>query len=316
MWVVSALVADVVRLPAGGSLPREAFFEAAWELLDDTGLSGIHEGSIGVDEAFAAGLAESSLVLDAAAAPTRDWVAGRELAEAELWFASEEGARAAAARLAACPGCTVAGIRREEPRDWIADAQAAQPPLAIPGFGTVVAPWHEAHAPDRGRERDGGTTLVIDPGTIATLVPATPAAGPGPRVLDFGSGSGILAIAAALRGAAEVTAVEIDEHVHDAIRGNALLNGVADRVALAASLDGVTGSFDVVVANIVAPVLVAAAADLVGRLRPGGAVVLSGLREGDLPAIRSAYGASGLVEASAGEEEGWSCLTLLLPGPD
>lgn len=331
VWVVSALVADVVRLPAGESLPREAFFEAAWDLLDDTGLSGIHEGSIDVGEAFAAGLAESSLVLDAAAAPPRDWVAGSARADAELWFASEEGARAAAARLAACAGCVVAGIRREEPRDWIADAQAAHAPLAVPGFGTVVAPWHVAQERTDGGNPDGGTTLVIDPGTgfgtgghpttrlclaaIAARLPAGPAATPGLRVLDFGSGSGILAIAAALRGAADVTAVEIDERVHDAVRTNARANGVADRIALTPSLDAVAGPFDVILANIVAPVLVAAAGDLVARLRPGGTMVLSGLRDADLPAIRAAYGASGLVEASAVVEEGWSCLTLALPGP-
>lgn len=323
VWVLSVLVADVVRLPTGEALPREAFFEAAWEFLEDAGLSGIHEGSIDVGEAFAAGLAESSLVLDAAAAPARDWVAGRALADAELWFASEDGARAAAARFAACVGCAVAGIRREEPRDWIADSQAAHAPLAIPGFGTVVAPWHVAR--DRHGDRETGTTLVIDPGTgfgtgshpttrlclaaIATLVPAAP------RVLDFGSGSGILAIAAALCGASDVTAVEIDQRVHDAIRTNARSNGVADRIALLPSLGSVAGPFDLVVANIVAPVLVAAAGDLVARLRPGGAMVLSGLRDADLPSIRSAYGAAGLVESSAGVEEGWSCLTLVLPGP-
>ena len=321
VWVVNALVADTVALPAGETLPREAFFEAAWDLLDGTGLSGIHEGSIDVGEAFAAGLADSALVLDAAAAPNRDWVAGRALSDAAFWFGDESGAHAAAARLAACVGCAVVAIRREEPRDWIAESRAAHAPLPVPGFGTVVAPWHDA------RDAEGGTTLVVDPGSgfgtgghpttrlclaaIATLAPAPP--GPGARVLDFGAGSGILAIAAALRGAARVTAVEIDRRVHDAIRRNADLNGVADRIDVVDRLDDVAGDFDLVVANIVAPVLVAAAEPLATRLRPGGHVVLSGLRDGDLPGLRAAYRAAGFVEVAADADDGWNCLSLALP---
>lgn len=323
-WVVETIVGREVVLPCGETLSREEFLERAWAILDGTDLAGIDEGSVDVDEAFAEGLAAEALVIDAAAAPPRDWVAGRRLVDAAFWFPSEAAARAGAALLVRAVGCAVAAIRRERERDWAADARAAIGPVAIPGFGTVVPPWH---APPPDGTAGVGTTLVIDPGigfgtgahattrqclaAIAAVLGSDAARGDA-RVLDFGAGSGILAIAAALLGAAVVEAVEIDDRVHDAIRRNALHNGVADRVVVSRTLDG-SAACRLVVANIVAPVLLDQAAALAARLCPGGTIVLSGLRDADRAAVVDRYRALGLAPTTATESEGWHCLAFSAP---
>lgn len=323
-WVVETIVGREVVLPCGETLSREEFLERAWAILDGTDLAGIDEGSVDVDEAFAEGLAAEALVIDAAAAPPRDWVAGRRLVDAAFWFPSEAAARAGAALLVRAVGCAVAAIRRERERDWAADARAAIGPVPIPGFGTVVPPWH---APPPDGTAGVGTTLVIDPGigfgtgahattrqclaAIAAVLGSDAARGDA-RVLDFGAGSGILAIAAALLGAAVVEAVEIDDRVHDAIRRNALHNGVADRVVVSRTLDG-SAACRLVVANIVAPVLLDQAAALAARLCPGGTIVLSGLRDADRAAVVDRYRALGLAPTTATESEGWHCLAFSAP---
>jgi ribosomal protein L11 methyltransferase len=99
------------------------------------------------------------------------------------------------------------------------------------------------------------------------------------HVLDLGSGTGILAIAAVKLGAASATCVDTDPAAVTVARYNADLNGVASRVAHVegelGSLD--RGGFDLAVANLYADVLLAVAADLVARVRPGGTLVLSGI---------------------------------------
>jgi ribosomal protein L11 methyltransferase len=321
--VVETIVGREVVLPSGETLSREEFLERAWALLDGTGLAGIDEGSIDVAEAFAEGLADAPLVIDAAAAPPRDWVAGRRLLDAAFWFPAEPEARLGAAVLVRAVGCAVAAIRRERERDWAADARAAIGPVHIPGFGTVVPPWHAPPPASAG----AATTLVIDPGlgfgtgahattrqclaAIAAILAPHAARGEA-RVLDFGAGSGILAIAAALLGAAAVEAVEIDDRVHDAIRRNALHNGVADRVIVSRTPDG-TDACRLVVANIVAPVLLEHAPALAARLCAGGTIVLSGLREADLAAVVDRYRGLGLSQTMATESEGWHCLAFSAP---
>ena len=108
------------------------------------------------------------------------------------------------------------------------------------------------------------------------------------RLLDFGSGSGILSIAAAKLGA-EVAGVEIDElAIRDAAR-NLALNGAQQRVRFARSLDELSGSFELVVANIKLAVLSQFAESLVARLAPGSPLVLSGLVGTDVPSALARY---------------------------
>ncbi len=103
------------------------------------------------------------------------------------------------------------------------------------------------------------------------------------RVLDYGCGSGILAIGALLLGAKRAVATDIDPRALDATRRNAEANGVADRLevvdeaAMQAMGRSRSGAFDVVVANILADALVALSARLTDALRPGGILILSGI---------------------------------------
>jgi ribosomal protein L11 methyltransferase len=108
------------------------------------------------------------------------------------------------------------------------------------------------------------------------------------RMLDFGSGTGILSIAAATVGAHAI-GVEIDEAALEVSKENARLNGVADRVSFVRSLDDAPGTFDLVVANILAGVLVAFADALVDRLASPGALVLCGLVATDVPVVIASY---------------------------
>ena len=116
----------------------------------------------------------------------------------------------------------------------------------------------------------------------------------GVRVLDFGSGSGILALAACLLGAAAVTAVDHDPQALVATRDNAAYNGISeDQLSVmtpeALAGMGVDGAFDVVIANILANPLVELADVLCGYLAPGGRLVLSGLLGAQEDRIRKAY---------------------------
>ena len=316
-WVVDVTIAARVAIEPGEAIPRDEFLAQVWELLDDTGLCGVHEGSLDVDEAFAAGLTESALVLDAAAGdPDRDWVAARDTLSAAFWFGDEAGARAAARRLGTIDGCGIGGIHREEIHDWEAEFRADNGPIDVPGFGRIVPPWEA--------EPRASAALVIDPGsgfgtglhpTTRLCLAALVASAPGDRsgwetVLDFGAGSGILGIAAALHGARSVEAVESDTRVHGAIRHNAALNAVADRVRVSTTLDEVPAerSHDLILANIVAPVLRAHVDDLCRRIAPGGTIVLCGLLSTDVAEVAALYGKHFPTDPIPTELNGWHAL--------
>ena len=323
-WVVDVTIAGRVTLHPGEPLSRDEFFLLVWELLDGTGLCGVHEGSLDADEAFAAGITTSAMVLDAAAGdPDRDWVAARDTTAAAFWFADESGARAAAALLGHLDGCIVGGVRREEPHDWEAEFHAVHGAIDVPGFGRIVPPWE---AGPRASSTNATTTLVINPGTgfgtglhpttqlclaaLAGGAPGVPTAWG--SVLDFGAGSGILGIATALQGAPAVDAVESDVRVHEAIRHNATLNAVADRVRVSATLAELPTEppHDLILANIVAPVLRAHVDELCRRLAPRGRIVLCGLLAADVPEITALYRRHLPAEPIMTALDGWHCLVF------
>jgi ribosomal protein L11 methyltransferase len=108
------------------------------------------------------------------------------------------------------------------------------------------------------------------------------------RLLDFGSGTGILSIAGAHLGAT-VDAVEIDPRAIEHGQRNLVINGAAANVRQLTALDDAVGPFDIVVANILRSVLLSFAAPLVERLAWDGALVLSGLVSTDVPEVSSGY---------------------------
>lgn len=129
----------------------------------------------------------------------------------------------------------------------------------------------------------------------------------GRRVLDYGCGSGLLAIAALKLGAARATAVDIDPQALTATRSNAAINGVGDRVAVLLAADYAAQAHDLVVANILAGPLVSLAPVLGASLRPGGRLVLAGLLDAHADEVERAY--RGAFEfLPRGRREGWTRL--------
>ncbi|MCX7599144.1 MAG: 50S ribosomal protein L11 methyltransferase [Armatimonadetes bacterium] len=138
---------------------------------------------------------------------------------------------------------------------------------------------------------------------------------PGDRVADVGTGTGILAIAAALLGAQVVYATDNDPLAVAAARQNAARNGVQAvmRVEEAEYLDGVPGGLDLVVANI-SPVAIAELSQPAAEhLRAGGYFVCTGFTKASEREVRDALEAEGFVEVARRVEEQWVCLSLLKP---
>jgi ribosomal protein L11 methyltransferase len=173
-----------------------------------------------------------------------------------------------------------------------------------------VPSWHEPPAAARQVIRlDPG--LAFGTGTHPTTrmclrwLAARPAGAlAAERVLDYGCGSGILAIAAALHGAQAVDAVDIDPAAVQATKDNAARNGVV----LAAGLpDAARGPYGVVLANILATPLKLLAPLLAAQVAPGGWLVLAGILERQADEVAAAY-APALALQVADAEDGWALM--------
>ena len=195
------------------------------------------------------------------------------------------------------------------------------------GRFTVRPPWVAAAPPA------GGIELVVDPGrafgsgshasTRLALRALGEVVAGGEAVVDVGCGSGVLAVAALAAGAARAVAADVDPAALAATRANAERNGVADRLTVVGDVDDVPAALgpaaDVVVANILAPVLVELAPAVRRLAAPGGAIVLSGLLAPQAPAVLAAYAAAGPADPAAAAtptveaeavDDGWLALTL------
>jgi len=132
------------------------------------------------------------------------------------------------------------------------------------------------------------------------------------RVLDLGTGSGILAMACALWGATEVLAIDNDSEAVEVAQQNILRNLLADRITVSRQdVRLLKPGFHVVVANITCDILAGLASSLAGLLHPGGFLVLSGILHGDQEqSIRKIYGAQGLQFTKSLDKDEWTALLM------
>ena len=195
--------------------------------------------------------------------------------------------------------------------DWVRATQAQFPPVRISDRLWIVPTWHEPP--------DAGAVIVrLDPGVAfgTGTHPTTrlclrwldahlqPKAG----VLDYGCGSGILAIAAMKLGAARAVGCDIDPQALKAARANSEANDVLAHYTEPDLLRA--GTWDVVLANILSNPLMLLAPALLARVAPGGALVLSGVLERQAEQVISAYRAADptLPLSIWAADEGWVCL--------
>jgi ribosomal protein L11 methyltransferase len=267
---------------------EEAAREAVEYALSEAGALGT-ESAVAAD---AAGLVRSSAYFDAPPDRERVRAALRE-----------------ALRIYALPSSSVREVaaREVEARDWLGEWKKSWQPVAIGERFVVAPPWSEL---DAGDER---IIIRIEPGmafgtgtheTTRLCLEAIEKQFDGASFLDVGTGTGILAIAAAkLNPAARVEACDTDAEAVGIARENARLNGVGDRVEFrVGSIDATTASADFVCANLTAdvilPLLPALTAATCGRL------VLSGILDAQAAEVRSALAALGVTDCqtlAAGE---------------
>ncbi|MCD6527435.1 MAG: 50S ribosomal protein L11 methyltransferase [Desulfuromonas sp.] len=161
-----------------------------------------------------------------------------------------------------------------------------------------------------GTGTHGTTRLCLE--TLATLfdgdvVPC--------RVLDVGTGSGILAIAAAALGAQQVVACDIDPVACTTASDNIAGNGYSDTVEVTgALLEDLEGEYDVVLANILAEENIRLAQPLLDRLSAGGTLILSGILQEKVSMVTDAFAALGLPESTLFFEQEWACIQYCTAG--
>jgi len=286
--------------------------EALVEPLTEALIDELNAQSASVEDADAEGLQEQPLFGEPGQpAPRAAWQHSRVVA----LFAREDAAQAAAALLLARHGdggLQLEALRPVAEQDWVRLTQSQFEPVAITESFWIVPTWHTVPAAAvRAIRLDPG--LAFGTGThpttrmclrwIARQAPAL--ARQWTRVLDYGCGSGVLAIAAALHGAQGIDAVDIDPSAVDAARANASANGVTLRCAAPELADG---AYALVLANILATPLRVLAPLLCDRVAPGGHLVLAGILDRQADELRRAY-APWLTLAITDREDGWVLMT-------
>jgi ribosomal protein L11 methyltransferase len=199
--------------------------------------------------------------------------------------------------------------------DWVRQTQAQFDPIQISKRLWIVPSWHTPPDPS-------ATNLLLDPGMafgtgshpttrLCLLWLEAQLQGPGAAparktsLLDYGCGSGILAIAGAKLGASPVAGIDIDPQAVEAAVANAQKNQVEAAFLVADA--PLQGQFDLLVANILSNPLKALAPALCARVKPGGKLALSGILAEQAEEVAGIY--APFVELSAfGTQDGWVCL--------
>jgi ribosomal protein L11 methyltransferase len=293
----------VLRAPAG-------VVEQVSDLLMDE----LESLSVSVEDADAGSAAEQALFGEPGMpAPAAGW----ERSTLKALFETEVLAEQAATLVLAHHGDEGVHVQALQPmaeQDWVRLTQSQFTPVEITPTFWVVPSWHEVPA--------GATHVIrLDPGlafgtgTHPTThmclrwLASRPAEARLVRVLDYGCGSGILAIGAAMMGAGAIDAVDIDAAAVTSTRDNAARNGVT----LAPGLpDQARGHYDVVLANILATPLKLLAPLLAGHVAPGGWLVMAGILERQAEELTAAY-APWLDVQVADREDGWILMTARRP---
>ncbi len=229
---------------------------------------------------------------------------------------------AALRALAVSPGPGDLAITRLPDQTWAEAWRAHFRPLPIGRRLLVCPPW-DVPAPS-DPVRAGRTPIVIEPGRAfgtgshATtrgaleLLERALAAAPAARALDVGTGSGILAVAAALLGVPAVGALDVDPDAVAAAAENAARNGVGERVRVElASLEAWAGPpSDVVLANLLGPALVALAPVLARHATGSGRLIAAGLLAPETAVVAASFVPEGFGLVEVTEHEGWAALLL------
>ena len=272
--------------------------------------------SVSVEDADAQTDAEQALFGEPGMPPPKDgWQRSRMVA----LFSTEALAEEARELLQVqdfFEGCRVLGITAVQDQDWVRLTQSQFAPVDITPDFWIVPTWHELpSAAVRHIRLDPG--LAFGTGTHPTTrmclrwiarhgVAAETAGDAGlGRVLDYGCGSGILAIGAAKFGAGSVDAVDIDQAAVDSTLQNAEANGVQLTAGLP---DRAQGSYQSVLANILATPLKVLAPLLCGHVAEGGHLVLAGILERQADELKAAYAPYLALEVSD-QEDGWILMT-------
>jgi len=200
-------------------------------------------------------------------------------------------------------------LRRLRTEDWLESWKASFTPIRSGRF--LIRPtWAERSDPGDAIviELDPGMAFGtgLHPTTQQCLEALSDLELAGRPLLDVGTGSGILAIAAGKCGAGPIVATDIDEVAVRAARQNCEHNGVKAEVVMGSAAD-VAGAFDVVVANIVAATLQSIAHDLRARLAPRGTLVLAGIIAGKEHETAAAFAQRPVARAQRGD---WVSLVL------
>ena len=295
----------VMRLP-------EALVDAVSEALVDE----LDALSVSVADADAGTDAEQALFGEPGMpAPREGW----QRSEMTALFEHEAQATDAATLLMAQPfaqDLQVLALRPVADQDWVRLTQSQFAPVEITPSFWIVPSWHEA--PEQARQ-----VLRLDPGLAfgTGTHPTTrmclrwiarqaeTLSGDWSRVLDYGCGSGILAMGAAMFGARGLDAVDIDPAAVQATRDNARANAMT---LTAGAPEMAQGVYPLVLANILATPLKVLAPLLAGHVAPGGHLVLAGILERQADELCAAY-APLLRLAVSDQEDGWILMTAQRP---
>ena len=291
----------VLRLP-------ESLVEAVSEALVDE----LEALSVSVADADAGTEAERALFGEPGMPAPR---AGWQRSDLTALFETETAATEAATLLRAqdwAVDMAVLALRPVADQDWVRLTQSQFAPVDITPSFWIVPSWHEAPpAAEKVIRLDPG--LAFGTGTHPTTrmclrwtARQAAALAPGwTRVLDYGCGSGILAIGAALFGARGIDAVDIDPAAVTSTEANAQANGVALNAGLP---ERASGSYPLVLANILATPLKLLAPLLAGHVAPGGHLVLAGILDRQADELKAAYAPWLALEVSD-SEDGWILMT-------